>query len=616
VNAFPIHASKVQRPALREQTLARHRLLDWLSAKIHHRLVLVTAEAGYGKTTLLADFSGRTRLPTLWYRLDETDRDWVTILNYLVAAGRELDPDFAPTTWSMLGEPGTSGSSKDAILATFLRELQPIGERGAVFVFDDYHAVEDEPDVQHIVREIVTRAPERLSIVILTRRQPALPIARLRALGEVAELTREELRFDADETERLFRETYGRPLESDVLEELTRHTEGWAASLQLVQSALRERTSTETRTFIRALSGAHGTLHDYLAEEVVGDLEPSLQAFLMRTSILTALDMTTGSVVAAVFKKEARRHLESAERVGLLPRSGRSSNAYHYHKLVRDFLEDRLRREIGDAGIADLHRRMARFGETMDWKLAVHHYAAAEDIDELRRVLVGSIQDIMGGGGFALAESYVNRHPELEPDPSFGLFLSRRDLYRGDFAKARARAQAAVDAYPADRTSREAQLALANLSSIEGLTGDVQTSLVLARELEETNPTRELALLAKGLVFLGTQSIDASFEEGRRLLGEILTVQRVRGREHYQGITHLNLAESCRALNLPQETLSHADHAIELLSESSAGSELPTAYILRGWALHHLGHPDAAHEAIATAIPVAGPSRALALVGP
>src|SRR6266566_5019671 len=157
VNAFPIHASKVQRPPLRDHTLARDRLLDWLSAKIHHRLVLVTAEAGYGKTTLLADFSGRTRLPTLWYRLDEGDRDWVTILNYLVAAGRELDPDFAPTTWSMLGELGTSGSSKDAVLASFLRELQPLGERGAVWVFDDYHAVEDVPDVEQIVREIVVR---------------------------------------------------------------------------------------------------------------------------------------------------------------------------------------------------------------------------------------------------------------------------------------------------------------------------------------------------------------------------------------------------------------------------------------------------------------------------
>jgi LuxR family transcriptional regulator, maltose regulon positive regulatory protein len=236
VNVFPIHASKVQRPALRE-TLARARLLDWLSVKIHHRVVLVTAEAGYGKTTLLADFSGRTRLRTLWYRLDEGDRDWVTVLNYLVAAGRELDPTFAPTTGSMLGELGTSGSSKDTILATFVRELQSIGEHGAVLILDDYHAVEDVPDVQDIVREIITRAPERLSIVLLTRRQPTLPIARLRALGEVAELTREDLRFDADETEQLFRETYRRPLESDVLEELARHTEGWAASLQLVKSA-------------------------------------------------------------------------------------------------------------------------------------------------------------------------------------------------------------------------------------------------------------------------------------------------------------------------------------------------------------------------------------------
>ena len=94
---------------------------------------------------------------------------------------------------------------------------------------------------------------------------------------------------------------------------------------------------------------------------------------------------------------EAARHFETAERVGLLPRIGRSTDAYRYHKLVRDFLEDRLRREIGEAGIADLHRRVARYGETIDWKLAAHHYAAAGDIDDLRRILVDSIQDIMGG---------------------------------------------------------------------------------------------------------------------------------------------------------------------------------------------------------------------------
>jgi LuxR family maltose regulon positive regulatory protein len=614
VNVFPIHASKVQRPVLREETLSRSRLLDWLNVKIHHRLVLVTAEAGYGKTTLLADFSGRTRLRTLWYRLDEGDRDWVTVLNYLVAAGRELDPSFASTTWTMLGELGTSGSSMEPILETFVRELQSIGDHGSVLVFDDYHAVEELPDVQHIVREIVTRAPERLSIVILTRRQPTLPIARLRALGEVAELTRDDLRFDADETERLFRETYGRPLESDVLEELARHTEGWAASLQLVQSALRERSGTETRTFVRALSGAHGTLHDYLAEEVVGDLDPSLQAFLMRTSVLTTIDATAGSVVASVPEDEARRHLEAAEEVGLLPRTGRSSGAYHYHKLVRDFLEDRLRREIGHEGVADLHRRMARYGETVDWKLAAHHYAAAGDIEDLRRVLVASIQDIMGGGGFALAESYVNRHPELEPDPSFGLFLSRRDLYRGDFAMARARAQAAVDAYPAERTSREAQLALSNLASIEGLTGDLSASVSAARQLQALQPEPAVNMIARGQIVVAFESLDGDLEESAQILDEALALQARRGHEHYRGITLLNLSETCRARGLASEALAQANQALDVLASSSAGFEIYTLHMARAWALHHLGRVTEADQALAQVVPSTGPERATLLI--
>jgi LuxR family maltose regulon positive regulatory protein len=613
VNVFPIQASKVQRPALRE-TLARSRLLDWLSVKIHHRVVLVTAEAGYGKTTLLADFSGRTRLRTMWYRLDEGDRDWVTVLNYLVAAGRELDPAFAPTTWSMLGELGTGGSSKDAILATFIRELQLIGEHGAVFILDDYHAVEDVPDVQDIVREIITRAPERLSIVLLTRRQPALPIARLRALGEVAELTRDDLRFDADETEQLFRETYGRPLESDVLQELARHTEGWAASLQLVKSALRERTSAETRTFVRALSGAQGTLHDYLAEEVVGDLEPSLQSFLMRTAVLTMLDASAASIVAAVPEDEARRHLESAERVGLLPRTGRSSGVYHYHKLVRDFLEDRLRREIGDAGVADLHRRVARYGEDVDWKLAAHHYAAAGDIDDLRRVMVASIQDSMGGGGFALAESLVNRHPELEPDPTFGLFLSRRDVYRGDFAMARVRAQAAVDAYPSERTSREAQLALANLAAIKYLTGDTEAAVLSAQELQALQPEPAVSMIARGLVMLASESLDGDLEESARILDEALTIQAQRGHEHYRGITLLNLSEICRARGLAHDAVAHANEALELLRSSSGGFEIYTLHLVRAWALHHLGRCPEGDEALAQAVPSTGPERASMLI--
>ena len=125
VNGYPIQLAKVQRPALRDETLERPRLLDWLRAKIHGRVVLVLADAGYGKTTLLADFARRSRLRTLWYRLDDEDRDWVSFLHHLVAAGREYDPTFAPATSMMLAETGPDGPGRDAVLDTFLGELRP-----------------------------------------------------------------------------------------------------------------------------------------------------------------------------------------------------------------------------------------------------------------------------------------------------------------------------------------------------------------------------------------------------------------------------------------------------------------------------------------------------------
>ena len=159
MNGYPIQLAKVQSPALRDQTLARDRLLDWLAAKVHQRVVLVLADAGYGKTTLLADFSRRTRLRTLWYRLDDDDRDWISFLSHLVAAGREHDPGFAPTSAAMLGDLSMGGPTREAATDVFLRELPAIAEHGAVLILDDFHLVDESPEVRQIARELVARAP-------------------------------------------------------------------------------------------------------------------------------------------------------------------------------------------------------------------------------------------------------------------------------------------------------------------------------------------------------------------------------------------------------------------------------------------------------------------------
>ena len=420
--------------------------------------------------------------------------------------------------------------------------------------------------------------------MILSRRAPILPIARLRALGEVAELGRDDLRFEATETERLFRETYGRPLEPDVLAELDRQTEGWAASLQLVRSALRERSTAEMRAFVSSLSGARGTLHDYLAEEVVGDLAPALQSFLMRTSILSTLSVETAAVAAAVSEDETRDHLEAAARIGLLPQAG-EIGGQRYHPLVRDFLDDRLRREIGAAGVVELHRVVARFGERTDWKLAAHHYEAAGDIDDLHRVMVGSMQDIMGSGGFALAESYVRRYPDLEADPTFGLFLSRRDAYAGDFASALQRARAAVAAHPASSGTHLSHLALANLATISFETGDFDGAVRMGLELEGLNPEPGLLAIAHGTANFRAATIDGDLDEISRTIEAALVLQSARGHLHYSGVSRLNLAYYAIQQGRPESAMEHSAVALDLLSASSAGPEIETLLVTRAYAL-------------------------------
>ncbi|HEY0443737.1 MAG TPA: hypothetical protein VGC90_05915, partial [Candidatus Limnocylindrales bacterium] len=341
MNGYPIQQTKVHRPPLREETLTRDRLLDWLHVKIHHRVVFVVAEAGYGKTTLLADFSRRTRLRTIWYRLDDEDRHWVAFLNYLVAAGRQHDPTFAESTARLLRELETASHSRETVTSAFIRDVRTLGDHGAAVILDDYHLVDDAPDVAYIVGELLAHSPERVTFVFSSRREPPVRVARLRALGELAELSTNDLRFNEPETERLFRETYGHALEPDVLDDLSRRTEGWAASLQLVQAAIRDRSAAEVRRFVRTLSGAEGDLYDYLAEEVVGDLTAELQDFLMKTSLLQNVDADLARLLTQSTGAAARARMTDAERLGLLHRSReRSANSQRFHPLVQQFLED------------------------------------------------------------------------------------------------------------------------------------------------------------------------------------------------------------------------------------------------------------------------------------
>jgi DNA-binding SARP family transcriptional activator len=606
VHEFPLQPAKVQRPPLRRETLRRERLLDWLKVKIHHRIVLVTAEAGYGKTTLLADFARHHRRPTMWYRLDEEDRNWVSFLHYLVAAGREIEPEFAPATKGLLSELGVAtGPSRDTIIATFMRELQSLGQRGASLIIDDYHLVDDVPDVRVLMRELVTRAPERLSLVFVSRQQPDLPLARLRTLGEVAELNATDLRFDLEETERLFRDTYKRPLEPDVLADLADRTEGWAASLEMVNAALRDRSPGEVRAFVQSMTGAHGELYDYLAEEVVGDLDDETQHFLMTTSLLQAVDPSLAEVVGGFAPARAKELIASTERLGLLSTRGTGRRgARRYHPLVRQFLEARLRRAEGDEVAADLHRSVARYAAAKDWRLAAYHFAEAGDMDDLGAVIQAAVPTIMGSGEFALAESYVLRTGP-ETNAAFELFVSRMELQRGRVDSALSHAERAVELAMTANDLDLTDHALVNLTNALYARGDLERARGVAETLHGMTASPVLKPIAAGVLALMDGSVDANLDDIRPQLVEMATEQERRGLRHYVGVTWLNIADLDRARGSAGEALEAATRAIDALSATSAGVELEAARITRGWALVHENRmADAARElALAEATP-------------
>ncbi len=509
---YPIQHDKVQAPPVPDDTLSRARLLDWLSAKAYSRLVLIVAEAGYGKTTLLADWTRRSRRPIAWYRLDESDADWTGFIHHLLAAVQAVHPRFGANTRSVLREAAAGLSDRAAVVRALLGEFSEF-RAPVILVLDDYHAVDAAPEVRAIVRELLVRGPERLSVVISSRRRPSLPLARLRALGEVADLATGDLRFDHGEIEQLFRDAYKNPLEPRVLDEVAATTEGWAATLRLIEVAIRDRPRIEVSRVIRSLASRQGDLHDYLAEEVVGRLPASIAAFLERVSLLDSVTPELATAAADVDASQIVSLLDQAEASGLLPRRARADGrTTALHPLVRSFLEARLRDEIGDDGVRAIHARIARAAPPRAWQVAARHYGAAGEPEAVAATLDGAIGDILGQGAYQLADSLACDLPPDRRGAWYDILQARRLMQTWDFEAARDLASRALDRAPQGTGSPIKSLALLTMSTIEHRRGEIGASFDRATEVMAATNDEEVRALAEALKVLIATSVAGNLD--------------------------------------------------------------------------------------------------------
>ena len=350
---FDLIEAKLAPPVLRGETVARSELIDRLRAS-QHRVVSVVAPAGFGKSTLLAQWAEQDPRPFAIVSLDERDNDPVVLLRYVAAALNRVEP-LSPSVFEALSGPGRSvwATCIPRVSAAFSAVANPV-----VLVLEDLHFVTDSTCID-AVTALVRHVPEGSRVVVATREEPELPLARLRARGGVLEIDQEELRFNTDEAATLLQNA-GLELHQSDIAELTVRTEGWPAGLYL--AALAFQAGAFSAGGAQAFSGDDRFVADYLRLELLSRLTADEVRFLTHTAVL---DRMCGGLCDAVLERsDSARVLESLERSNrfLVPLD-RSRTWYRYHHLFRDLLRSELDRSEPDVG-AILNRR------AMDWCMA------------------------------------------------------------------------------------------------------------------------------------------------------------------------------------------------------------------------------------------------------
>ncbi|GLV59154.1 LuxR family transcriptional regulator [Dictyobacter sp. S3.2.2.5] len=370
----PILTTKLYLPRLRPNVVLRPRLLERLHEGLHRKLTLISAPAGFGKTTLVSEWVAEIGRPTAWLSLDEGENDLTRFLTYLIAALQTVVPNIGEGVLSALQS--SQSPPTEAILTGLLNEISVLPDR-FVLVLDDYHVIDARP-VDSALAYLVEHLPPPMHLVIVTREDPSLPLARLRARDLLTELRVADLRFTSSEAAAFFTQVMGLTLSAQDIAALEGRTEGWIAGLQFAALALQDRR--DISGFIRTFAGDHRYIMDYLVEEVLQGQPESVRSFLLQTSIL---DRLSGPLCDAVTgQKDGFAQLEALERgnffvIALDDRR----HWYRYHHLFADVLSVRLMTEQSDQ-VSTLHRRARRWyeknGSTSD---AIHHALAGGDFE-------------------------------------------------------------------------------------------------------------------------------------------------------------------------------------------------------------------------------------------
>ncbi len=409
--------TKLYIPILRPQNLVpRPRLIQQIDQGLQQgrKLTLVSAPAGFGKTTLVLEWVHKSRAVSgeprfAWLSLDEEDNNITRFLTYLVAALQTIDGSIGHGLLAALQSPG--GITAEGVLTTLLNE---IGESSAsiVLILDDYHVIESLP-IDRAVTFLLDHLPPQMHLVIAGRIDPSLPLSRLRARAQLVEIRARHLSFSPDEAAVFFNKVMRLDLSTGDIDALEKRTEGWIAGLQLAALSMQGlKQSSDIARFVNRFTGSDRYIQDYLADEVLQQRPSGTTEFLLRSSILSRLSAPLCAAVTG--QADSQAVLESLDDANLfiIPLDN-ERRWYRYHHLFAELLAHRLKQAYPEQ-LPDLHRRASAWYESVgSIDAAITHAQAAGDSERVAEILESHWQEVVHRGEAALLKRWLD---SLGPD--------------------------------------------------------------------------------------------------------------------------------------------------------------------------------------------------------
>lgn len=580
--ATPLLATKLRIPipTTPSKLIFRHRLVDQLIEGSQRELTLIAAPAGFGKTSLLSEFVAGLSQPVAWLTLDEGDNDPIRFWTYLIEACRLVQPHIGESVFAQLQM--QVPLPEETIPTLLVNDITGL-ERRLVLILDDYHAIHN-PSIHRALDFLVDHMPQQIRLVISTRIDPPWPLARLRVQNRLMEIRAFDLRFNNEEAAAFLNQAMNLELSDTDISALEARTEGWIASLQLAAISMKGRS--DRSAFIRAFTGSHAYVAEYLVEEVLQQQSQELRDFLLRTSILESMTASLCEAVSGQSEGAARLKEIQQANLFLVPLDD-EGQWFRYHQLFADLLRARLHQSESSMMISALHQRAADWyeqagmiPEAISHALAMPDYVRAAELIgrvALPMTMQAHVKTVEGWLR-AIPVEYSARNPHIDMASAW-LHLLRSSLQGAQPYLDRLEQHFSASTASADPLLLGEWLAIQ--SKVFGIQGQPAQSRHFAEGALRILPETELHIRSMAVLNLATaceQLLD--FGEAARIYRSIVE----RAREIGDTATEI-LGASAEARMLLQQGRLHATvdvarKAVERLEES--GHMSPFAATLYG----------------------------------